>query len=330
VKRLWSVITAASGLLLVGPAPTALADAGYAVVNLSQVYFNGADRPVRITVSVNEEGLITLRNGLGRIKPYVGCKAVTKREVTCGAPASRYVDIQGSPLDDRLKNSATTTLGVALNGQGGNDQIIGSAAVEDLYGNTGEDVIRGWGGDDRVDGAEGNDELYGGPGNDDMRGSSGDDAVFGGIGDDVLDERTSRFDPDPAVDADILSGGDGTDAVVYDRDERLFISLDDVANDGGVDEHDNVLADVENVEGGSERDVILGSVEDNELLGDYGSDRLVGGGGHDVLCGRQGNDHLDTVDDVADRAVCGDGNDVATVDAKDHVSASCETVNVDP
>jgi hypothetical protein len=53
----------------------------------------------------------------------------------------------------------------------------------------------------------------------------------------------------------------------------------------------------------------------------------------EVTCGELGAygleiDDLLTADDVADRAVCGNGTDVAEVDAKDHLSASCETVNV--
>ena len=40
----------------------------------------------------------------------------------------------------------------------------------------------------------------------------------------------------------------------------------------------------------------------------------------------RGDDTLDTEDGKTDRAVCGDGNDTANADFKDHTSA-CETVN---
>jgi len=44
------------------------------------------------------------------------------------------------------------------------------------------------------------------------------------------------------------------------------------------------------------------------------------------LNGRRGDDILRAADDLQNHVVCADGTDSATVDALDHVSASCETV----
>jgi Ca2+-binding RTX toxin-like protein len=67
-------------------------------------------------------------------------------------------------------------------------------------------------------------------------------------------------------------------------------------------------------------------MDGDKLFGEQGNDVLVGGENHDRLFGGSGDDHLDARDGYADRVVCGSGTDVATVDAKDTVSADCETV----
>ena len=174
----------------------------------------------------------------------------------------------------------------------------------------------------------------------------------------------------------MISGGAGFDRVSYgSADHSVHVSLNEVADDGMIGEHDNVLSDVELVGGSPQNDVLEGNGDDNSLDGAHGNDRLFGGdgddhlggrkdedtlfGGHgndtlvggeyddklygdqgddsliagedlDELFGRSGDDHLDSWDGEADSVICGDGIDVATVDAEDQVSADCETVNVLP
>jgi hypothetical protein len=61
-------------------------------------------------------------------------------------------------------------------------------------------------------------------------------------------------------------------------------------------------------------------------VGGLAADDLDGGSGQDVLDGRGGDDVLRGRDGVADRLVCGDGNDRAEADAADEVDPSCEVV----
>ena len=89
----------------------------------------------------------------------------------------------------------------------------------------------------------------------------------------------------------MLDGGSGNDYVgFWDRTANVKVSLDGKANDGGKNEGDNVLPNVERVYGGDGNDT---------LVGNDGYNRLYGGDGNDILKGLGGDDDLDE----------GDGND---------------------
>jgi Ca2+-binding RTX toxin-like protein len=83
-----------------------------------------------------------------------------------------------------------------VDGDQGNDTILGGQGADTLNG--GED-------DDEIDGARGDDVINGGIGNDALYGSAGDDAIVGRDGDDVL------------------HGGDGDDTVIGDAgNDQIF------------------------------------------------------------------------------------------------------------
>jgi len=77
--------------------------------------------------------------------------------------------------------------------------------------------------------------------------------------------------------------------------------------------------------GTAKNDVIRGTAKADKLYGKAGNDKLYGLGGNDVLVGGAGNDTL-VGGAGADTLQCGPGRDVAIADAKDKVSADCETV----
>lgn len=123
---------------------------------------------------------------------------------------------------------------------------------------------------ERIVGGSGNDSLTigstyrtapatldGGPGDDTLttRSPSTVPTTFvGGPGNDVLQggEGADTFTQGSAADgADDLRGGGGADVVDYSARPAgtAYVSLDDVANDGAVGEHDNVHADLESALG---------------------------------------------------------------------------------
>jgi len=142
-----------------------------------------------------------------------------------------------------------------IQGGAGDDTLIGSDANESLFGNGGADSLVGNGG---------NDFLWGGLGNDWLRGGAGADVMYGGVGYDVADYS--------------------------DRLDNLVISLDNVANDGGLFEGDNVRSDIDTVIGGAGNDILTGNNADNALFGNAGNDVMRGLGGNDFLYGGAGVD----------------------------------------
>jgi Ca2+-binding RTX toxin-like protein len=140
-------------------------------------------------------------------------------------------------------------------------------------------ATKGGSGDDKLVGGTGDDSLDGGLGNDTLNGGAGDDSAFATSG-------------DTTDGADTFTGGAGTDTASYaGRDQAVNVSLDGAANDGSA-EHDNIMTDVENIEGGSGGDVLEGSDAANEIHGNGGNDIVAGAGGRNELYGEAGDDWL--------------------------------------
>lgn len=181
-----------------------------------------------------------------------------------------------------------------------------------------------------------------------IKGGDGNDTLTGGGGNDLLDGQGG---------SDVMTGGNGVDAADYStRTVPIYAFLDELQNDGAVGEKDNAL--VENVNGGSANDVLIGSAiankidgkggadyilgmagndtllggdGDDNIMGGDGNDSLVAGNGVDQLFGEAGNDFLDVKDTVAssvpDLAVGGAGTDSARRDTVD-VLQTVETIVV--
>jgi Ca2+-binding RTX toxin-like protein len=161
-------------------------------------------------------------------------------------------------------------------------------------------------------------QISGGADNDTLKGGARNDTMNGDAGNDLIDGRKGDDD---------MFGGADTDTVDYsDRTTALWLSLDDVANDGGAGSHDNIHSDIENINGGQSDDTIIGSSVANVLRGNGGSDHISGLAGADAIYGGagpdvlEGNDGNDTIVDVggsqSDTIVGGDGLDTIWCDAE--------------
>jgi Putative metal-binding motif/RTX calcium-binding nonapeptide repeat (4 copies) len=159
----------------------------------------------------------------------------------------------------------------------------------------------------------------GGAGADDLRGSSQADSISGGAGGDDFTQTGG---------ADDVSGGPGFDTEQMGRLDTVSVTLDDVANDGqgGGAQAINVHSDVENVSGTDGNDVLIGSGAANQLDGGDGNDTLVGGGGFDFFDLGIGDDTAQLRDGLAERVMCGDGDDTVTADDIDDLGDACEHV----
>jgi Ca2+-binding RTX toxin-like protein len=130
--------------------------------------------------------------------------------------------------------------------------------------------------------------VYGGAGNDTLRGGNGDDVLNGGAGNDTF---TTGAVPDGN---DAMNGGQGTDTADYSaRTGAVTITIDDIADDGGTGETDNVATDIEIIKGGLGDDHLTGSPGADTIFGGPGNDVIAGGAGNDILNGDAGNDVFD-------------------------------------
>src|SRR5829696_3120693 len=249
----------------------------------------------------------------------------------------------------------------------GRRTLIGNAGDDVLHGGRGADALQGGAGDDVLNGDISDDELDGGEGTDTAdytgrfdevvldltkatatlqrgnrtgprakterdrlrsiengRGTSRNDTLIGDAGPNVLQGGSG---------ADLLSGGAGPDVATYRaRRSGVRVSLDDVADDGSPGEGDDVRSTVEDVLGGTGRDILLGNARRNGLNGGpgndtiqgrEGADRLTGGAGRDRVDAGPGRDLLALRDGAVDTGICGDGPDVAVADRGDRLQG-CE------
>ena len=115
----------------------------------------------------------------------------------------RSIRVDARRGDDRVRideaNGAfTTTTPTQLNGQRGNDTLIGGSA-------------------DTLNGGDGNDDLVGGSGAETLIGGDGNDAADGNQGADValLGAGEDRFTWDPGDGSDVVEGQAGHDAMTF-------------------------------------------------------------------------------------------------------------------
>ena len=163
------------------------------------------------------------------------------------------------------------------------ENATGGAAVDNLYGSSGDNVLTGLAGSDNLFGYDGNDTIYGfgpvGSGVDDdttdyIDGGIGNDTLLGGGGIDYLYG---------GADNDVMHGGTGVD-VLYGNDgnDSLFGLSGSGTDDGTTDYMD----------GGAGNDTLYGNGGIDYLYGGIGSDTLDGGDGVDVLYGEADGDTL--------------------------------------
>ncbi|MBJ3761422.1 Hint domain-containing protein [Maribius pontilimi] len=176
----------------------------------------------------------------------------------------------------------STAQGIALDGGGGNDTLLGASGSDTLTGGLGADSLRG---------EAGADSLYGGNGN---------DTIFGGEG----VTSTSDFDTiDPSavtVPVSVTYTGDeagtitdGTDTTTFSGIEAIILTDQDDTLDGSADTSGlDVSAESgdDSIIGGSGGDSIRDADGAHTISDGAGQDTIDGGGGNDSLTGGDGDD----------------------------------------
>jgi Ca2+-binding RTX toxin-like protein len=216
------------------------------------------------------------------------------------------------------------------------DSIGGGPDADILDGGPGHDSISGLAGDDQLQGdgglSAGADTVSGGPGNDRIEGEGGADLLSGDAGNDTIQGGTGADTLSGGRGADQLVGGPQRDAVAYSGPADVTVRLDNGLGSSAQPGDSDRIAEIEDVDGGDERDTVTGSSGDNALGGDRGEDYLDGRRGVDRLDGGSNADVVVARDQARDEPVsCGPGQDLAIVDRADRVARSgpnrCERVD---
>lgn len=180
--------------------------------------------------------------------------------------------IRAATYDATIPAPDTLSGGNQLNGQFGNDSIIGDSGNDSITGGPGNDEIDSKSGNDSINAGP---DIDAGPDDDQVTAGVGDDTVFGGRGNDVINTDVGN---------DVVSGGADNDNIIAGDDN------DRLVGGGG---NDTIL-------GGDGFDYIYGDGDEThpttagEKIDSYpanpGADSLEGGNGYDAISGGEMSD----------------------------------------
>ena len=133
------------------------------------------------------------------------------------------VTIDAGNGNDRV-DCTTLKIPVSIDGDDGDDTIIGSEKSDRIDGGPGGDSINGGKGNDKLRGEEDDDTVRGGKGNDTVEGNDGEDRLTGDENDDFLDAADDLFE-------DTVNGGSGFDRAHIDDDLGITDDTEDTIED---------------------------------------------------------------------------------------------------
>lgn len=117
-----------------------------------------------------------------------------------------------------LAAAATVAVAAVLNGDAGDNRLVGTEQADTIRGYEGNDQLYGKGGPDTLNAGPGNDYLSGRDGADTTSGNFGSDRIYGDVGADRINGDNG---------ADYLYGQTGRDVLSGDSgDDRIFAAGD--------------------------------------------------------------------------------------------------------
>lgn len=288
-------------------------------IGTDYVYFDASITSADINLSRSQNDLVMTVNNNG------GILTINSYFVSSTNIVENFIFIDGSTLPS---NQAIQDSLFNIRGTSGDDNLLGTAYTNAIYGGDGNDILRGLEGDDTLSGESGNDTLDGGLENDQLSGGDGNDIYLYTAG----DGSDSIFET--GGDDSLILGSIGITELSFQwwSDARLYINF---ASGGSVnakylerlvfaDGSALGLSDYQfgngTLNGTAEDSILIGygssdTGANNIFSGGYGNDLLDGGAGSDTLNGGNGNDWLvGGTGSYADNMVGNAGNDIYYVD----------------
>lgn len=225
------------------------------------------------------------------LKVFAGDTGIEKVTIGTGTAAA-VVSTATTALN---VDASLASYGLIIIGNVGNNQLTGTAFVDNISGGAGNDTLQGNLGNDVLDGGFGNDLLVGG---------KGDDTY---IIDSEFDQITESADASlNGVDTAMQSSANYT---LGANVENLMLTGKTALNGTG-NGSDNTITGNTNI------NILSGSGGSDSLYGLAGNDVLYGGEGSDTLIGGIGNDGL----------TGGAGSDIFWFNAAANVSTNKDTI----
>jgi Ca2+-binding RTX toxin-like protein len=207
--------------------------------------------------------------------------SLTSNQATGADGTDQLINIEGissGHFNDRLTGNSANNF---ISGNRGNDTIDGGGGIDiasyrDANGSVSVSLLTG-----TSSGADGSDTLLN---IENLEGGKFADVLTGDANNNLLRGREGN---------DTLDGGAGVDTADYsEKTTAVTVTLNGANNVtvtvGGVAE--DVIRNIENVNGGSASDRLTGDSLNNTLAGNAGNDTLDGGAGNDTMIGGAGND----------------------------------------
>jgi Ca2+-binding RTX toxin-like protein len=284
------------------------------------LYLTGSPSRDEVTAAYST-GAVTFTLGPGSVS---GFDAAATTAGACSAPVGNQVSCAVSSAPDSI----------VLAGLGGDDRLSTAG-----FPDTTSVIALGGAGDDEITGAGTEDALVDGAGDDSVSAGGGDDAVPNNEGDDNLDAGAGDdlFVSDAICNGDSLDGGPGNDNANWAQFGEA-VAIDMAAGSAGLigaGGHPQCpsaslltsLSGLEDTEGTSFGDIMVGDSGSNQLLGRPGPDQYFAGAGNDSILANSGTPGPDP-DPVID---CGEGFDTAQIDfpenGPDAAPTGCEAIH---
>src|SRR4051812_45632512 len=161
-----------------------------------QIFGTDADDVIVIRLDADDPNLLVIEDN--DVSTFY-----EKRQLSLDVFAFFIEGFDGNDLLQIDESNGKIRIGVQIQGDAGDDTIIGGSGNDFIVGSDGNDSLIGGGGTDFFFGGLDDDEIFGGDGRDHIRGGEGDDTLNGNNGnDDILGE----------VGDDVISGGRHNDS----------------------------------------------------------------------------------------------------------------------
>jgi hypothetical protein len=213
----------------------------------------------------------------------------------------------GAPADGAVTCSLSGGLKVKVSLEDGDDRGEVLSGAADLDGDEGDDTLLGGPGDDDLEGGDGNDLLQGGGGRDEYEGGDGIDKVdysdhtapVTGSFDGVANDGSAGENEQVPGDTEFLIGGQGADTLSAGPNGSYL-------------------------QGSPGTDLLIGGPGNDTIYGGKDGDELRGGDGIDRMWGDLGPDRIYAADGNPESVACGGDSDWVQADPLDALS-NCES-----